>query len=81
MNSARRNMCPARSAMPGLPTCPSGMNRSKVLRLELKKLENKRMDVDAFLEPVQRYTDATTITKRISAELILYIAFYPRRIH
>lgn len=34
-----------------------------------------------FLEPVQRYTDATTITKRISAERILYIAFYPRRIH
>lgn len=46
--------------------------RIKALRLELKKLEDKRMDVDTFLETVRRYTDAT-ITKRMVAELIQYI--------
>ena len=51
--------------------------RIKALRLELKKLEDKRMDVDAFLETVRRYTDATTITKRMVAELIQYIEVYP----
>ena len=51
--------------------------RIKALRLELKKLEDKRMDVDAFLETVRRYTDATTITKRMVAELIQYIKVYP----
>ena len=51
--------------------------RIKVLRLELKKLEDKRMDVDTFLETVRRYTDATTITKRMVAELIQYIEVYP----
>ena len=30
--------------------------RIKALRLELKKLEDKRMDVDTFLETVRRYT-------------------------
>ena len=35
------------------------------------------MDVDAFLETVRRYTDATTITKRMVAELIQYIEVYP----
>lgn len=42
----------------------------KALRLELKKDESKRMDIDDFLETVRRYTDATTITKRMVAELI-----------
>ena len=51
--------------------------RIKALRLELKKLEDKRMDVDTFLETVRRYIDATTITKRMVAELIQYIEVYP----
>ena len=51
--------------------------RIKALRLELKKLEDKRMDVDTFLETVRRYTDATAITKRMVAELIQYIEVYP----
>lgn len=51
--------------------------RIKALRLELKKLEDKRMDVDTFLETVRRYTDAATITKRMVAELIQYIEVYP----
>ena len=42
-------------------------------RLELKKDESKRMDIDDFLETVRRYTDATTITKRMVAELIDHI--------
>ena len=33
----------------------------KALRLELKKDESKRMDIDDFLETVRRYADATTI--------------------
>ena len=37
----------------------------------------KRMDADTFLETVRRYTDATTITKRMVAELIQYIEVYP----
>ena len=45
--------------------------------MELKKLEDKRMDVDTFLETVRRYTDATAITKRMVAELIEYIEVYP----
>ena len=48
----------------------------KALRLELKKGENKRMDIDDFLETVRRYTDATTITKRMVAELIDHIEVY-----
>ena len=48
----------------------------KALRLELKKDESKRMDIDDFLETVQRYTDATTITKRMVAELIDHIEVY-----
>ena len=39
-------------------------------RLELKKDESKRMDIDDFLETVRRYTDAATITRRMVAELI-----------
>ena len=45
----------------------------KALRLELKKDESKRMDIDDFLETVRRYTDAATITKRMVAELIDHI--------
>lgn len=48
----------------------------KALRLELKKGESKRMDIDDFLETVRRYTDATTITKRMVAELIDHIKVY-----
>ena len=48
----------------------------KALRLELKKDESKRMDIDDFLETVRRYTDAATITKRMVAELIDYIEVY-----
>ena len=48
----------------------------KALRLELKKDESKRMDIDDFLETVRRYTDATAITKRMVAELIDHIEVY-----
>ena len=48
----------------------------KALRLELKKDESKRMDIDDFLETVRRYMDATTITKRMVAELIDHIEVY-----
>ena len=48
----------------------------KALRLELKKDESKHMDIDDFLETVRRYTDATTITKRMVAELIDHIEVY-----
>ncbi len=51
--------------------------RIKALRLEVKKLEEKRMDVDDFLETVRHYTDATKITKRMVAELIDHIEVYP----
>ncbi len=55
-----------------------GENATKIkaLRLELKKDESKRMDIDDFLETVRRYTDATTITKRMVAELIDHIEVY-----
>ena len=48
----------------------------KALRLELKKDESKRVDIDDFLETVRQYTDATTITKRMVAELIDHIEVY-----
>ena len=48
----------------------------KALRLELKKDESKRMDIDDFLETVRQYTDAATITKRMVAELIDHIEVY-----
>lgn len=48
----------------------------KALQLELKKDESKRMDIDDFLETIRRYTDATTITKRMVAELIDHIEVY-----
>ena len=51
--------------------------RIKTLRLEVKKLDEKRMDVEDFLETVRRYTDATKITKRMVAELIDHIEVYP----
>ena len=50
--------------------------RIKALRLELKKGEGKRMDIDAFLEQVRRYTDATAVTKRMVTELIDHIDVY-----
>lgn len=49
----------------------------KVLWLELKKPENKRMNVDAFLEMVRCYTEATIITKRMVIKLTQYIEVYP----
>ena len=48
----------------------------KALRLELKKSEGKRMDVDHFLEAVRRYTNAEKITQRMAAELIDHIDVY-----
>ena len=48
----------------------------KALRLELKKSEGRRMDVDTFLETVRRYTNATEITQRMVAELIDHIDVY-----
>ena len=51
--------------------------RIKSLRLEVKKLEEKRMDVDDFLETVRHYTNAAKITKRMVAELIDHIEVYP----
>ena len=45
----------------------------KALRLELKKGDAKKMDMDFFLETIQRYTDATTITRRMVGELIDHI--------
>ena len=50
--------------------------RIKALQLELKKGEGKRMDIDAFLEQVRRYTDATAVTKRMVTELIDHIDVY-----
>ncbi|RKI69445.1 DUF4368 domain-containing protein [bacterium 1xD42-67] len=50
--------------------------RIKALRLELKKSEGQRMDVDTFLETVRRYTNATEITQRMVAELIDHIDVY-----
>ena len=52
------------------------VKKIKALRLELKKDESKRMDIDDFLETVRRYTDAATITKRMVAELIDHIEVY-----
>ena len=51
--------------------------RIKALRLEVKKLEEKRMDVDDFLETVRHYTNAAKITKQMVAELIDHIEVYP----
>lgn len=51
--------------------------RIKALRLEVKKLEEKRMDVDDFLETVRHYTNAAKIIKRMVAELIDHIEVYP----
>ena len=48
----------------------------KMLRLELQKSEGQKMDIDMFMETVRRYTDATTITKRMVAELIDHIDVY-----
>lgn len=51
--------------------------RIKALRLELKKPEDKRMDMDTLLETVRRCTDAVTITKRMVAALMPYLQVYP----
>ena len=48
----------------------------KALRLELKKADGKRVDMDFFLETIRRYTDATTITRRMVGELIDHIDVY-----
>lgn len=48
----------------------------KLLRLELKKTEGQQMDVEEFLETVRRYTNATTITRRMVSELIDHIDVY-----
>ena len=55
-----------------------GENGKKIkdLRLELKKSEGKRMDVDHFLEAVRRYINAEKITQRMAAELIDHIDVY-----
>ena len=61
LSGSMRTMCPARSddarfaKMSKRYEQEQGENagRIKVLRLELKKLEDKRMDVDAFLETVR----------------------------
>ena len=48
----------------------------KALRLELKKDESKRMDIDDFLATVRRYTHVTKITRRMVSELIDHIEVY-----
>ena len=48
----------------------------KALRLELKKDEGKRMDIDDFLATVRRYTHVTKITRRMVSELIDHIEVY-----
>lgn len=53
----------------------------KALRLELKKSEGKRIDIDHFLEAVRRYTNATAITQRMVAELIDHIDVYHAEKH
>ena len=53
----------------------------KALRLELKKTEGQRMDVEEFLETVRRYTNVTTITQRMVAELIDHIDVYHAEKH
>lgn len=55
-----------------------GENAAKVkaLKLELKKTEGKRMDVDQFLESVRRYTNAVKVIKRMVTELIDHIEVY-----
>ncbi len=55
-----------------------GENAAKVkaLKLELKKTEGKRMDVDQFLESIRRYTNAAKVTKRMVTELIEHIEVY-----
>ena len=52
------------------------LQRYKARRLELKKTGGQRMDVDAFLETVRRYTNAAEITRSLVAELIDHIDVY-----
>jgi len=53
----------------------------KALRLELKKTKGQRMGVEEFLETVRRYTNASTITQRMVAELIDHIDVYHAEKH
>ena len=48
----------------------------KALRLELKKVEGQRMDMEDFLQMVRRYTHVTKITRRMVSELIDHIDVY-----
>ena len=48
----------------------------KSLRLELKKAEGQQMNMEDFLATVRHYTNATTITQRMVAELIDHIDVY-----
>ena len=78
-------MCPARLTMPGLQKMAKRYEQEqgetagkiKALRLELKKADGKKMDMDFFLETIRRYSDATAITRRMVGELIGHIDAYP----
>lgn len=48
----------------------------KALRLELKKAEGQRMDMEDYLQMVRRYTHVTKITQRMVSELIDHIDVY-----
>ena len=48
----------------------------KALQLELKKADGRKLDTNCFLETIRRYTDATTITRRMVGELIDHIDVY-----
>lgn len=49
----------------------------KALRLEVQKTEGQQMDIEEFLGMVRRYTNATTVTRRMVSELIERIEVYP----
>lgn len=52
------------------------IKRIKALRLELKKSEGRRMDIDISLATVRRYTNDTETQKRMVAKLIDHINVY-----
>ena len=75
LNGSMRTMCPARSTirfakMSKRYEQEQGENAKKIKALRLE------LNIDEFLETVRRYTDATTITKRMVAELIDHIEVY-----
>ena len=82
-----RTRCPARSTMPGLPKYPSDTSRSRARTPRDKGAaagaEEGGGEADGCGHlsgngtAVRRYTDATTIIKRMAAELIQYIEVYP----